>query len=162
MSDTPLSKYIRMLRTDKDLNQQELAKILGVTRATYSHYETARIIPPTDTLYKLSNYYKVSLSRLIRLAVLSLGEENRENRSAEYVISDNDISLEFDSLYKSFLDECADMSPKELGKWASIEDREIIFYYHRLSDHDKRLFYYFLKLGALNSFDKESKKDNPV
>lgn len=161
MSYTPLSQYIRMLRTDHDLNQDEVARYLGVARVTYCAYENARLMPPTDALYKLSAYYKVSLSKLIRLAVMSLGKDNDNIRSSEYVISDNDISLEFDSLYSSFLDECSDMSPKELGKWTSIEDREIIYYYHKLSGRDKRLFNYFLKLAVLSNFDDKNKKDNP-
>ena len=162
MSDTPLSQYLRMLRTDNDLHQDDLAKYLGITRATYSHYENARLMPPTDALFKLSAYYKISLSKLIRLAVMSLSKDNEDIRSCEYVLSDNDLTLEFDSLYNNFLDECADMSQKELVKWTSIEDREIIFYYHKLSGRDKRLFNYFLRLAVISNFDNKSKKDNPA
>ena len=68
MSDSPLSQYLRMLRTQNNYTQDELAKYLGVTRSTYSHYENARLMPPTDSLYKLSAFYKISLSKLIRLS----------------------------------------------------------------------------------------------
>lgn len=162
MSDSPLSQYIRMLRTNSDLNQDDIAKYLGVTRGTYSHYENDRLMPPTDALYKLSAYYKISLSKLIRLAVLSMGKDNEDKRASEYVISDDDLTLEFDSLYSDFLGECSDMSPKELSKWLSVEDRELIYYYHQLSGRDKRLFTYFLKLAVLSSFDNKEKKDKPA
>lgn len=160
MSDSPLSQYIRMLRTKNDLNQDDLAEYLGVTRSTYSHYENDRLMPPTDALYKLSAYYKVSLSKLIRLAVLSMGSDNEDIRSSEYIISDDDMAMELDLLYSEFLDECADMSPKDLNKWVSIDDRELIYYYHQLSGRDKRLFAYFLKLAVMSNFDKRNKKDN--
>ncbi|MCR5402353.1 MAG: helix-turn-helix transcriptional regulator, partial [Butyrivibrio sp.] len=138
--------------------QNDIAKYLGVTRGTYSHYENARLMPPTDALYKLSAYYKVSLAKLISLAVQSPRNENTDIRASEYIVSDDDVTVQLDELYNGFLSECADMSPKELGDWTTIEDREIIYYYHKLSGKDKRLFTYFLKLALLSSFD--SKKDN--
>lgn len=149
MSDSPLSQYLRLLRTKHEYTQDELAKYLGVTRSTYSHYETARLMPPTDSLYKLSAFYKVSLSKLIRLSVISSSKDNSDIRSSEYVISDEDIEFRFEQLYQDFLEECSDMSAPALNKWMSIEDREIVYYYHQLSGHDKRLMNYMLKLALL-------------
>ncbi len=149
MSDTPLSQYLRLLRTKHEYTQDELAKYLGVTRATYSHYETARLIPPTDNLYKLSAFYKVSLSKLIRLSFLSSSKGKEDIKAAEYVVSDEDMEYQFEKLYKDFLTECSDMSPSQLNKWTSIEDRELIYYYHKLSGRDKRLMNYFMKLALL-------------
>ncbi|MBP3196753.1 MAG: helix-turn-helix transcriptional regulator [Butyrivibrio sp.] len=149
MSDTPLSQYLRLLRTKNDYTQSEIAKYLGVTRATYSHYETARLMPSTDSLYKLSAFYKTSLSKLIRLSVLSSGKGNKDIKAAEYIISDDDMDFQFEKLYQDFLNECSDMSPSQLNQWTSIEDREIVYYYHQLSGHDKRLMNYFLKLALL-------------
>ena len=149
MSDTPLSQYLRLLRTQTDYTQDDLAQYLGVTRSTYSHYENARLMPPTDSLYKLSAFYKISLSKLVRLSVLSSGKGNESLKAAEYVISDEDMEFQFEKLYQEFLDECSDMSPSQLNKWATIEDREIVHYYHQLSGHDKRLMYYFMKIALL-------------
>ncbi|MBO5621203.1 MAG: helix-turn-helix transcriptional regulator [Butyrivibrio sp.] len=158
MSDTPLSQYLRLLRTTNEHTQEDLARYLGVTRSTYSHYENARLMPPTDSLYKLSAYYKVSLSKLVRLSVLSSGKGNEDIRAAEYVLSDEDIELQFDTLYKDFLAECSDMSPSQFSKWASIEDREIVYYYHQLSGHDKRLMNYVMKLSLLRDPSESKKK----
>ncbi len=155
MSDSPLSQYLRMLRTQNNYTQDELAKYLGVTRSTYSHYENARLMPPTDSLYKLSAFYKISLSKLIRLSVLSSGKGNEDIKAAEYVISDEDMEFQFEKLYKDFLDECSDMTSNELNKWTTIEDREIVYYYHQLSGHDKRLMNYFLKLALLKDTSRK-------
>ena len=46
------------------------------------------------------------------------------------------------------------MSPSQLNKWASIEDREIMYYYHQLSGHDKRLMNYFMKIALLKNTNK--------
>ena len=153
MSDTPLSQYLRMLRNSKEYTQDDLAKYLGVTRSTYSHYENSRLIPPTDSLYKLSAFYKVSLSKLVKLSVLSSGKGNESIKSAEYVLTDEDIEFRFDNMYSDFLKECSDMSASQLSKWMSIEDREMVYYYHQLSGRDKRLMNYFLRLSMLRNPD---------
>ncbi len=150
MKDTPLSNYLRFLRNNHGYSQDELAALLGVTRSTYSHYENARIMPSTESLVKLSAFYKVSLSKLINLAVMSSGEqEERVPQGAEYVITDEEIEGQKDRLYADFLKECADMTPAKLSKWASIEDRELIYYYHRLDGRSKRLINNVVKMAAL-------------
>ncbi|MBO6242108.1 MAG: helix-turn-helix domain-containing protein [Butyrivibrio sp.] len=156
MADTPLSQYLRLLRSKHDYKQDDVAKYLGVTRATYSHYENARLIPPTDSLYKLSSYYKVSLNKLVKLAIMSSNNGKTNEKAAEYITSDEEIESKFDILYKDFLVECADMTPDDLNKWSSIEDREIIYYYHKLKGQSKRLLNYVLRIMCLkDSFDNE-------
>ena len=150
MNDSPLSQYLRLLRTDSGHTQDEVAKYLGITRATYSHYETARLMPPTDALYKLSAYYKVSLSRLIKLSVASSSKENGDIKAVDYVVTDDDIKEGQDALYQKFLSECSDFSAQQLIKWMSVDDRELIFYYHQLSGREKRLVNYYMKLLVLN------------
>ena len=150
MSDSPLSQYLRLLRTKNEYTQEDLAKYLGVTRATYSHYENARLIPPTDTLYKLSAFYKVSLSHLVRLSVISSGKDKTDIKAAEYVISDDYVKDQLDTLYNDFLTKCSDMSPTQLNNWISIEDRELIHYYHQLSGREKRLVNFFMKIIVID------------
>lgn len=149
MSDTPLSQYLRLLRSNHEYKQDDIAKYLGITRATYSHYENARLIPPTDSLYKLSAFYKVSLSKLVKLAIMSSNNGKTTERAAEYITNDEEIEAQFDHLYNSFLKECADMTPEKLNTWSSIEDREIIYYYHHLKGQSKRLLNYVLRVMCL-------------
>ena len=42
------------LREDHDLSQAEMAKILRVSQATYSRYETGRLDIPSQTLIALA------------------------------------------------------------------------------------------------------------
>lgn len=149
MKDTPLAKYLRMLRDSHDLKQDDIAKQLGITRGTYSHYENGRLTPPADALYKLSSIYHVSLDQLVRLSMEKDGEELMKFHSSEFVESDDDIKFNSDALYNNFLTECADMSKDELAKWVTIEDRELLHYYHRLSGRDKRIVKFFLKAIAI-------------
>ncbi len=64
---------IRDLREDKDLNQTEIAKILGMSQTGYSKYETGENDIPTSILIKLSNFYNTSIDYL-------LGQTNNPKR----------------------------------------------------------------------------------
>ncbi|MBQ9967286.1 MAG: helix-turn-helix transcriptional regulator [Oscillospiraceae bacterium] len=59
---------IRDLREDKDLKQQDLAKLLNVSQTTYSRYESGALDIPTSALIKLSAFYDVSVDYLLGLS----------------------------------------------------------------------------------------------
>lgn len=56
---------IRGLREDKDLKQEDIAKMLNCTQACYSHYESGKRDIPTDVLQKLADFYGVSVDYLL-------------------------------------------------------------------------------------------------
>jgi transcriptional regulator with XRE-family HTH domain len=64
---------IRDLREDKDMNQTQIAKILGMSQTGYSKYETGENDIPTAILIKLARYYGTSVDYL-------LGETNCRER----------------------------------------------------------------------------------
>ena len=70
---TLFSERLKMLRVEKHLRQEDVAKALDVTKATISAYENGWRHPSEDMLVKLSNYFRVSVDFL-------LGENN--NRCA--------------------------------------------------------------------------------
>ena len=58
---------IRNLREDKDLSQNEIAKILNCSQTTYSRYETGDLNIPVASLIKLAIYFNTSSDYLIGL-----------------------------------------------------------------------------------------------
>lgn len=56
---------IRDLREDKDLNQTQVAKMLGMSQTGYSKYETGENDLPTSVLIKLADFYDVSVDYLL-------------------------------------------------------------------------------------------------
>ncbi len=58
-------KRIRDLREDKDLNQTEVAKMLGMSQTGYSKYETGENDIPTEILIKLARFYNVSVDYIL-------------------------------------------------------------------------------------------------
>ena len=64
---------IRDLREDSDLNQTQVAKILGMSQTGYSKYETGENDIPTSILIKLANFYNTSIDYI-------LGQTDNKNR----------------------------------------------------------------------------------
>ena len=56
---------IRDLREDHDLNQTQIAKMLGMSQTGYSKYETGENDIPTAVLIKLSRFYGTSVDYLL-------------------------------------------------------------------------------------------------
>lgn len=56
---------LRDLREDRDMNQTQVAKLLGMSQTGYSKYETGENDIPTGVLIKLSRYYNVSIDYIL-------------------------------------------------------------------------------------------------
>ena len=56
---------LRDLREDKDMNQTQIAKILGMSQTGYSKYETGENDIPTTILIKLARYYETRIDYLL-------------------------------------------------------------------------------------------------
>lgn len=56
---------IRNLREDKDMNQTQVAKLLGMSQTGYSKYETGENDIPTGILIKLAQLYDTSIDYLL-------------------------------------------------------------------------------------------------
>lgn len=59
------SRNIKKIRTDNELTQEELAKILNVSRKTISSWETERSFPDIETLNKLSHQFEIPINQLL-------------------------------------------------------------------------------------------------
>lgn len=54
-------KRLRELREDHDMNQKEIAEMLGIQQTVYSRYERGFQNIPLEHLVKLADHYHVSL-----------------------------------------------------------------------------------------------------
>ncbi|MDX1446280.1 helix-turn-helix transcriptional regulator [Lishizhenia sp.] len=60
-----IGKNIKKIRTIKNLNQQAMADLLGLSRPSIGAYEEMRAEPKIESLIKLANHFKLDLGRLI-------------------------------------------------------------------------------------------------
>ncbi|WZL79204.1 helix-turn-helix transcriptional regulator [Eubacteriales bacterium mix99] len=58
---------IRNLREDEDMSQTEIAKLLNVSQATYSRYESGTLDIPSQILIKLAIFHNTSIDYLLGL-----------------------------------------------------------------------------------------------
>ena len=60
-----LKDSLRQLREREKLNQRQIAEILGISRSTYTYYETGKANPRLSVLLFLCKIYNVSLDTLV-------------------------------------------------------------------------------------------------
>ena len=72
-----VSTTIKRLRLEKNINQEQLAEQLHVTRQAVSNWETGKTQPDIETLTSIAEYFGVSLEYLIygKEPVTDSGEE---------------------------------------------------------------------------------------
>lgn len=63
---------LKKLRQKKGVTQIDVAKIIGVSKSTYSYWEMDKYQPDNESLFKLADYFGVSIDYL-------LGRDNSDN-----------------------------------------------------------------------------------
>ena len=59
-----MKNRIEEIRKARGMNQEELAKALGVSRQTISSLETGRYTPSIEMAYKLSKYFGMTIEEV--------------------------------------------------------------------------------------------------
>lgn len=62
-----MKNKIKELRKSKNLRQEDLAEILGVTRQTIIAIENNKYDPTLELAMKISEYFEVSVNEIFRL-----------------------------------------------------------------------------------------------
>lgn len=73
MNQKKIGEFLKRLRNEKGITQQELADMLNINNRTISRWETAVTMPDFDILIELAKYYDVSVEELLN------GERAEEN-----------------------------------------------------------------------------------
>lgn len=60
-----ISDKIKLLRTELNISQKELAQAISISKSTIGMYEQKRRLPDVDTIIKLSSFFKVSTDYLL-------------------------------------------------------------------------------------------------
>lgn len=65
MDQLKIGIFIKELRKEKGLTQEQLAEHFGISRRTVSRWETGSNLPDLDLLIELADYYHVELRELL-------------------------------------------------------------------------------------------------
>lgn len=73
-----IGEFLKELRKEKELTQQQFAEILNVSNRTVSRWENGNNMPDLDVLIYISDYYEIDLRELLD------GERKSEKMNKEF------------------------------------------------------------------------------
>lgn len=65
MNQAKVGSFLRTLRNEKGLTQEQFAEILNVSNRTVSRWENGNNMPDLDVLVQISDYYEIDLRELL-------------------------------------------------------------------------------------------------
>lgn len=129
---------LKDLRKAHSYTQDYVATALGVVRQTYSHYETGKRTPDTETLYKLAGLYDIPVNDLIQLT-LSL------DRNDYY---DAPPPTESGEILNNFLKYLNDSENQKKYQHFTYLEKELLYYFNQLTEVDQKEIIEFTKIKA--------------
>lgn len=91
MDQQKMGAFLKKLRNEKNLTQEQLAEKFGVSRRSVSRWEGGYNLPDIDILIEMSEFYEVELKELLN------GErknEQMENKEKEMAVLITDYHIE--------------------------------------------------------------------
>ena len=73
-----IGQRLKKLRCEKKVRQEDLATILGVQKATVSHYETGKADPSDKVKIEIAKYFDVSMDYLMGIIDETVPHYQRE------------------------------------------------------------------------------------
>ena len=101
-----VNTMIKVLRTEKGMNQEQLAEKLQVTRQAVSNWETGKTQPDIETLTRMAEVFGVSVEKLVDLEV-------REQIGRFKYIHDTDLKEAYNKVVEQLVSELAGLTAKE-------------------------------------------------
>ena len=83
MDTQKIGKFLKELRKQNNMTQEQLGDRIGVTNKTVSRWETGNYMPPIESLRLLSDIYQISINEI--LAGERLSEENYKEAAEENI-----------------------------------------------------------------------------
>lgn len=77
MDQKKIGNFLKELRKEKSITQEQLAEIFGVSGRTISRWETGANMPDLDIIIQVADYYEVEIREILD------GERKSENMNKE-------------------------------------------------------------------------------
>lgn len=66
MDQQKIGGFLKELRLEKQMTQEQLAEQIGVSRRTVSRWETGNNLPDLSVIIELADFYDVDLNEIFR------------------------------------------------------------------------------------------------
>jgi len=90
MDQQKMGVFLKKLRNEKNLTQEQLAEKFGLSRRSVSRWEGGYNLPDIDILIEMSDFYEVELKELLNGERKSEHMENKEKEMA-FMVTDYNI-----------------------------------------------------------------------
>lgn len=138
MTHPLLAKRLKELRRANSYTQEYVASYLNIIRQTYSHYETGRNTPSTEMLYKLATLYSIPVNDFLQLTIIPDPDSYIESPPLPPSVHELSQYLEFTT----------NPSNEKKLKYLNKRERELIYYFGRISPGDQEEIIEFIKIKA--------------
>ena len=138
MGNKLLQQRLKELRKANNYTQDYVSEVLGIVRQTYSHYETGKRTPDSETLYKLAGLYNISVDDLMQLTTAF--DPNIYYDAPAPTQSSMELS--------DYLAYFNNPSNKKKYQYNTNLEKEVLYYFEQISDNDKREIIEFTKIKA--------------
>lgn len=138
MKNSLLSTKLKDLRKAHSYTQDYVASALGIVRQTYSHYETGNRTPSAEILFKLAGLYNISVDDLLQLTI-------DLDRNVYY---DAPVPTQSSDDLADFLEYFNNPNNQKKYQYFNNLEKELLYYFEKISDEDKREMIEFIKIKA--------------
>ena len=138
MKQQSLSTKLKELRKVHGYTQDDVAAVLGIVRQTYSHYETGKRTPSSESLFKLAGFYNISVNDLMQLTM-------DIDREIDYDAPEPTQSSEDLAGFLEFYNH--PFNKKKYQMFTALE-KELLYYFVQISETDQREIIEFVKIKA--------------
>jgi len=149
-----IEQYLKDLRKSCNYSQEFVASHLNITRQTYSHYETGRVIPPVNSLYNLAKLYGVPVENFLDLVVTY-------NINMDFALKPQDNRLDMTEDLSFFIEYINAPENSKKFKFLNRWERQFLFYFLLMDKRDQDDILTFMKVKYQNR-SKEKKLANYV
>ena len=130
MSAIQMKNRLRELRLEKGESQEEVAKLLSLSRTSYCKYETGTYEPAIESLLILANHYRVTVDYLVGRTDTPFGSEDYSADEIELIA--NYRKSDKQDMIKNIMSETEQMSS------LSDDERELVNNYRIAGKSSKR------------------------
>lgn len=149
--DLEIGARIRELREEKEMTQEELAKIVNVSRQTISKWELGKSQPDIESLWVLSNFFQVNIDVLV-------GRKNRsllsllKTKEGRKKLFDSDSDRRREEFFTRLTDPLEALKTQSIHAVFKIDD---VYYPNYVDTH----FIFELLEDQMNFYGKKYQED---
>lgn len=137
MKNELLAKRLKELRKANNYTQEYVASYLNIGRQAYSHYETGRNTPSSDTLYNIAALYDIPYQSLFDIIMASSHPFSYQMSPVKTSVI-NEVS--------DFLEYINTPENEKKLKLLSLKEKELLYYFDKLTIKDQEDILDFIKI----------------